>query len=88
MCDHTGMAHNTEIKMATVEQILSAVGGKVSRDGQSVVVSYGNDGYARLVPDYVIVDGEYHGNMSSSKLDKALKALGKAPVGADAEPEE
>jgi hypothetical protein len=53
------MATNKETKMATVEQIFSAVGGKVSRDGQSVVVGYGNDGYARLTPDYVIVDGQH-----------------------------
>ena len=36
----------------------------------------------------VIVDGEYHGNMNSTKLDKVLKQLGHEPHGADAEPEE
>jgi NADH-quinone oxidoreductase subunit E len=36
----------------------------------------------------VIVDGEYHGNMSSPKLDKVLRTLGRAPAHADAQPEE
>jgi NADH-quinone oxidoreductase subunit E len=36
----------------------------------------------------VIVDGEYHGNMSTAKLDKVMKVLGVEAAGADAEPEE
>jgi len=54
--------------MATVEQILAAVGGKLSRDGKSVVVSYGNDGYARLIPDYVIVA---EGQVPAAKIKMA-----------------
>ncbi len=44
-------------------------------------------GACALAP-LVIIDGEYHGNVNSTKLDKALKGLGRAPAGADAKPEE
>ncbi len=36
----------------------------------------------------VMVDGGYHGNMTSNKLDKVLKKMGHEPHGADAEAEE
>ena len=44
-------------------------------------------GACALAP-LVIIDGEYHGNVNSTKLDKALKQFGRAPESADAEPEE
>jgi NADH-quinone oxidoreductase subunit E len=44
-------------------------------------------GACALAP-LVIVDGQYHGNANSAKVDKALKQLGLAPESADAEPEE
>jgi len=41
----------------TLQQIIDAVGGKPSRDGRSVVVGYGADGYLRLYPSSVTLGG-------------------------------
>lgn len=41
----------------TLETIAQASGGKLARDGQSVVVSYGSNGYLRLFPSVVWADG-------------------------------
>lgn len=50
--------HTMEDAMtATLTQIIDAVGGNVSRDGQSVVIGYGSIGYLRLLPSEVIIDG-------------------------------
>lgn len=37
----------------TLDTLMQVSGGKLSRDGQSVVVSYGPLGYLRLTPDTV-----------------------------------
>jgi hypothetical protein len=42
----------------SIETIISAIGGKPSRDGLSVVVSMGGAGYIRATPDYIILDGK------------------------------
>jgi hypothetical protein len=42
----------------SLDMIIGAVGGQLSRDGESVVVSYGRNGFVRLVPNEVILNGE------------------------------
>ena len=41
----------------TLTQLVAATNGKLSRDAQSVVVSFGNDGYLRLWPSIATIDG-------------------------------
>lgn len=41
----------------TLQQIIDATDGKLSRDGETVVVSYGSLGYLRLSPSMIIRDG-------------------------------
>jgi NADH-quinone oxidoreductase subunit E len=70
-----------------LERDLGIPAGGTSADMEYTLETVNCVGACALGP-LVIVDGEYHGNVSSSKLDKVLKALGKAPSGADVEPEE
>jgi len=61
--------------------------GGTSPDLEYTLESVNCVGACALGP-LVIVDGDYHGNMTTAKLDKVLKVLGREPAGADAEPEE
>lgn len=70
-----------------LERDLEIPAGGTSDDLEYTLESVNCVGACALGP-LVIVDGDYHGNMTSAKLDKVLKALGREPVGADAEPEE
>ena len=70
-----------------LERALGIPAGGTSADMEYTLETVNCVGACALGP-LVIVDGEYHGNMSSSKLDKALTALGRKPKGADAEAEE
>jgi NADH-quinone oxidoreductase subunit E len=70
-----------------LERDLGIPAGGTSSDLEHTLETVNCVGACALGP-LVIVDGEYHGNMTSAKLDKVLKALGKEPAGADAQPEE
>jgi NADH-quinone oxidoreductase subunit E len=70
-----------------LERDLEIAAGATSEDLEYTLETVNCVGACALGP-LVIIDGEYHGNMTSTKLDKALKTLGKQPMGADAEPEE
>ena len=70
-----------------LERDLGIPAGTTTSDLEFTLETVNCVGACALAP-LVIVDGEYHGNVNSSKLDKALKVLGRAPAGADAEPEE
>ncbi len=70
-----------------LERDLGIPAGGTSEDREYTLETVNCVGACALGP-LVIVDGEYHGNMTSAKLDKVLKALGREPAGADAEPEE
>jgi hypothetical protein len=62
--------------LATFDQIIDATGGQMSRDGQSVVVSYGPLGYLRLTPAYVVIDGaEVPAALITGKLTRRDGAL-------------
>ena len=70
-----------------LERDLGIPAGGTSEDKEYSLETVNCVGACALGP-LVIVDGEYHGNMSSAKLDKVLTGLGQTPAGADAEPEE
>jgi len=70
-----------------LERDLGLPAGGTSADLEYTLETVNCVGACALGP-LVIVDGEYYGNMSSAKLDRVLKALGRTPAGADAEPEE
>jgi len=44
---------NTTHPVPTIETLCDAADGKPSRDAKTVVVSYGSNGYARLIPSWV-----------------------------------
>lgn len=74
----------------TINQIIDAMdaaglNAKESRDGESVVIGYGNAGYLRLIPSLIIISGkeipaaEIRGKVSGkahSDMRKALEAAG------------
>ncbi len=70
-----------------LERDLGIPSGGTSEDLEYTLEAVNCVGACALGP-LVIVDGDYHGNMTNAKLDKVLKALGREPAGADAEPEE
>jgi len=70
-----------------LERDLGLPAGGTSADLEYTLETVNCVGACALGP-LVIVDGTYHGNMTSAKLDKALTALGRTPMGADAEAEE
>lgn len=59
----------------TLDQLVEATGGKLSRDGESVVVGYGSIGYLRVLPDWVIVDGQ---EIPAARIDGRLRAANGA----------
>lgn len=48
----------TTTTQPTLDQIAAAVGGKPSRDGRAIILSYGADGYLRIEPATVTAGGE------------------------------
>jgi len=70
-----------------LERDLELAAGETSEDLEFTLETVNCVGACALAP-LVIVDEAYHGNMSSAKVDKVLKTLGRAPAGADAQPEE
>lgn len=66
---------------------LEVAPGGTSEDLELTLETVNCVGACALGP-LVIVDGEYHGNMTSGKLDKVLKRMGHAGRGAEAEAEE
>jgi NADH-quinone oxidoreductase subunit E len=70
-----------------LERDLGVPAGGTTEDLEFTLETVNCVGACALAP-LVIVDGEYHGNVNSTKLDKALKQFGRAPESADAEPEE
>jgi NADH-quinone oxidoreductase subunit E len=70
-----------------LERDLDIPAGATSSDLEYTLETVNCVGACALGP-LVIIDGTYHGNMTSPKLDKALKTIGKQPIGADAKPEE
>lgn len=55
----------------TLDTIIAAVGGRPSKDGQNVVVSYGSNGYLRLYPSTVIMSHE-QGEVAAVRIDGKL----------------
>jgi hypothetical protein len=41
----------------SLNTIIAAVGGKISRDGQNVVIGYGSNGFLRLYPSTITLGG-------------------------------
>ena len=70
-----------------LERDLGIRAGGTSDDLEYTLETVNCVGACALGP-LVIIDAEYHGNMTSPKLDKTLKKLGLEPAGADAVPEE
>jgi len=70
-----------------LERDLGVPSGGTTEDMEFTLESVNCVGACALAP-LVIFDGDYHGNVNSTKLDKALKQFGRAPESADAEPEE
>jgi len=70
-----------------LERDLGVPAGGTTADREYTLETVNCVGACALGP-LVIVDSEYHGNMTSAKLDKVLQELGHKPAGADAEPEE
>jgi NADH-quinone oxidoreductase subunit E len=66
---------------------LGVAPGGTSEDREVTLETVNCVGACALGP-LVIVDGEYHGNMTSPKLDKVLGGMGHEPRGANAEAEE
>lgn len=70
-----------------LERDLGVPPGGTTSDMEFTLETVNCVGACALAP-LVIIDGEYHGNVNSAKIDKAMKQFGRAPASADAEPEE
>ena len=70
----------TNTAIPTIDTVIAALGGKPSRDGKSVVLSMGGNGYVRVTPDYIILDGK---ELPAVALDGSDVRRGKGRILSD-----